>query len=182
MVVGEPGRLHEGVADRGAYEGESSTPQIAAQLARERRLGGDLVRREPVVLDGASADRAPEIGRKTAVLALDREEGARIPDGALDLSAMADDARIAQDALDRDRREARDPSRIESCERPAVPAPPPEHSGPAEPRLRPFEDEELEQPPVGVERNAPLAVVVGDLGLAAGPVTAAGHWTQRQSV
>ena len=56
----------------------------------------------------------------------------------------------------------------------AVPAPPPEHGGPAEPRLRPFEDEELEEPAVRAERNAPLAVVVRDLGLAAGPVTAAG--------
>jgi hypothetical protein len=116
------------------------------------------------------------------MLALDREEGARIPDGTFDLAAVADDARIPQESLDRGGREARDPPWVESCERPAVPASPPEHGGPVEPRLRSFEDEELEETPVGVERNAPLAVVVGDFGLAACPVTAAGHCSQRHSV
>jgi len=177
-----PRRRRSRVADGGAREGESAAPQIAAELARDRRLGRDLTQRAPAVLDGASADRAPEICRKASVLTLDREEGARVPDGALDLAAVADDPRIPQETCDGGGREARDPARVESCKRPAVPAPPPEHGGPAEPRLRPFEDEQLEQAPVGMERNAPLAVVVGDLGLAAGPVTAAGHWTQRQSV
>jgi hypothetical protein len=182
VVVDESGRLHERVADGGAREGESAAPQIAAELARASRLGRDLTRRAAAVLDGASADRAPEICRKASVLTLDREEDARVPDGALDLAAVADDPRIPQETCYGGGREARDPTRVESCERPAVPAPPPEHGGPAKPRLRPFEDEELEQPPVGAERNTPLAVVVGDLGLAAGPVTAAGQRTQRQSV
>ena len=96
---------------------------------------------------------------------------------------MADNSRIAEKTRDGGGREARDPLRIESGEGPAVPAPPAEHGGPAQPRLRSFEDEELEEAPVASERNAPLAVVIGDhLGLAAGPVAAASHRTQRQSV
>jgi hypothetical protein len=116
------------------------------------------------------------------VLALDREESARIPDGALDLASVTDDTRLAEKTLDGGGHEPRDPPRIESGEGAAVPAPPPEHRGPTEPRLRPFEDEELEEPPVAVQRDAPLPVMVGDLGLAAGPVTATPLQVQRQSV
>ena len=85
------------------------------------------------------------------MLALHGEEGPGIADGALDLAAMPDDSRIAQEPRDVGGREARDLGGIEAGEGGAVAAPSGEDGGPAQPRLRAFEHEELEEPAVGAD-------------------------------
>src|SRR5215468_9685232 len=107
MVVDEPGRLHEGVADRGSHEREAAPREVTAERARHRSLGRHSAGRAGTALDGRSSDEGPEIGGEAAVLALHREEGTGIGDGAPDLARMPDDAGITLEPHDVPRREGR---------------------------------------------------------------------------
>ena len=117
MVVDHPHRLHEGVADRRADEGEAALLEVP----REARptpacVAGtsfiDLRRFD----DRPAADEAPHVGVEAAELLLHREEGLRVPHRALDLQAVADDPRVEQELLHARRREARHLRGIEARE------------------------------------------------------------------
>src|SRR5262249_62254817 len=96
VIVDEAGGLHEGIADGGPHEGEAPPLEIAAERLRDRRLRGDLPRPAPAVLERAILHEAPHVSGEAPVLALHGEKGAGVGDGALDLAAVADDARVAQ--------------------------------------------------------------------------------------
>src|SRR6187455_3867656 len=87
MVVDEPARLHERVADRRADEPEATLLHVLAHRLRFRGLGGDLRNRLPAVHDRVAADEAPEV----LAQALELEHPPRVVDRGLDLEPVADD-------------------------------------------------------------------------------------------
>ncbi len=107
---------------------------------------GNLRRGAPGVLARDTVHEAPLVGGETAELVLHAQEGAGVRDRGGDLEPVADDARVAEQRFHPAGRVARHARRIEAVERLAVGLAPGEHEVPAEPRLRPFEHEELEQP------------------------------------
>src|SRR5215831_11280095 len=95
MVVNQPGRLHEGVADRGADEAETDSPQGRRERVRLPRAGRYRPRAAPAVAPGFAADEGPHEPVETAVFTLHCKKCPRVAHGALDLQAVADDPRIA---------------------------------------------------------------------------------------
>src|SRR6516165_205155 len=61
MIVHHPHGLHEGVADRAAYEREASPLQVLAHGVRFRGLGRDFLDRPPGVLPRLVADESPNV-------------------------------------------------------------------------------------------------------------------------
>src|SRR5690606_26788228 len=114
----------------------------------------------PPVHDRAAADEAPDVRVEAAELLLEREKAAGVRDRRLDLLAVADDAGIAHQPLDRPRVEACDALRIEVRKRAAIAFALAQDRPPAEPGLGALEQQELEVPPVVADRHAPFDVVV----------------------
>ena len=86
---------------------------------------------------------------------------ARVVDRGLDLPAVADDRRVAEQALDVARAELGDRGGVEARERAAERLALAQDRHPREPGLEALETELLEQPAVVDDGQAPLAVVVG---------------------
>src|SRR5690606_16585766 len=99
----------------------------------------------------------------------------------LDLPAVADDARILQQALDIAFAEARHAREVEAVEGGAEVVALGQDRAPAQPRLERFQAQLLEQAPVVADREAPLPVVVGEelrrrrAPAAAGPTIGSGN-------
>lgn len=162
MVVDEPGRLHVRVADGRPDESKAASAQVRAERLRQQRPGGNPGRRPVAGLDRSAADEPPKITLERAFLFLEGEERARVGDRRLDLGPVPDDTRISQEAGPFPPVVAGDPSRVEAVEGGAVARSLPQDRLPRQARLRPLEDQELEELAVIPERNAPLFVVVGD--------------------
>src|SRR5262249_49373496 len=182
VIVDEAGGLHEGVADGGPHEGEAAPLEIAAERLRDGGLRRYVPRLAPAILERTILHEAPHVGGEAPVLAPHGEKGPGVGDGALDLAAVADDARVAQEPPHVGGGETRDPRGVEGGEGRAITAPPGEDGRPAQPRLRAFQHEELEEPTVGSLRDAPLAIVIGDVGRATSPGAAWPRGGQRHSV
>src|SRR5262245_63242709 len=105
-------------------------------------------------------DRAPHVGIEAAEFLLHREIGARVGDRALDLEAIAHDARIGEKAALPSGREARHRYRIEPGERGAVRRALPQDGLPAQAGLCALEDEEFEELEIVVHGPAPLGVMI----------------------
>jgi hypothetical protein len=165
VVVHHSDRLHERVADRGADEAEAAYLQVLAHRVRLGRGGGNLLHRAPAVLPGPTADELPGVAVEAAELALDRKERPGIGDRGLELEAVAHDARIAHERPQFARAETGHLCGVESRELAAVVLALLQYRVPGEACLRAFQDEELEQPAVIVQRNAPFPVVISDLQL-----------------
>jgi hypothetical protein len=114
----------------------------------------------PRIEHGTAADELPEEGVGSARLVAEREEGPRILDRALDLETVADDAGIGEERPHLGRSIGRHLRGIEVREGAAIVLALLEDGGPGEPRLRALEDQELEEPPLVVERGPPLPVVI----------------------
>src|SRR5207302_1373584 len=82
-----------------------------------------------------AADELPDVPVEGPVLALNREERARVGDRGLDLRAVADDARVVHEAPDSSRGVSADLLRIEPVERLPIRRALLENGRPAEPRL-----------------------------------------------
>ena len=80
-----------------------------------------------------------------------------------DLPLVADDARVAEEALHVPGAEPRHGLRVEAGERLSVALALVQDRRPGEAGLRSLEDEQLEEVPVVVRRHAPLVVVVSDV-------------------
>src|SRR5262252_10231870 len=96
MIVDQPDRLHERIADRRAHEGEAAPAEIAAERVGFHRAGGNPGEGAPSVLPRRAADERPDVALEAAELALDREERPRIADRAGDLESVADDAVVGE--------------------------------------------------------------------------------------
>src|SRR5581483_2095181 len=118
VIVDQPGRLHEGVGDRGPHEAEPAPPEVAAERAGLGALGRHLRGRPPGVDDRPAAHEAPDVPVEAAELALHLQEGPGVADGRLDLGAVPDDAVVGEQAPRVPRGVAGDRRRVEAGERP----------------------------------------------------------------
>src|SRR5581483_691034 len=129
-------------------------------LLRPRR---NLAQRPGTILSRRSTDEPPLVRVEAAELVLHAQERTRVRDGGLDLQPVAHDPGVPEELRHLPRVEARDARGIEAVEGLAIRVPLSQDRDPAETRLRPLENEELEERPVVVHRDAPLLVVVADV-------------------
>ena len=85
MVVHHPDSLHEGVADRGADEAESTLFQIFAQRVRFPGAAGYLPGRSPSIRLRLAADERPDVAVEGAKLFLNGQKRLAIRDRGADL-------------------------------------------------------------------------------------------------
>ena len=109
---------------------------------------------------GTAADELPDVAIEGTELSLHVDKSRGIPDRAFDLQSIANDSGVLHQPLDAVRPITGDFARVESIEGFLIGVPLAQDRDPAQSRLRSLEDEHLEQPPIVVERDAPLMVVV----------------------
>jgi hypothetical protein len=160
VVVDHAHGLHEGVADRGAHEGEAALPELPAHGVGLRRAAGHLPQALPRVLFRPAAGELPDEPIEAPELPPHGEQGPGIPDRAADLQLVAHDPRIGQELLHPGVPVGGDPIGVEAVEGPAVVLPLSQDGEPGKAGLGAFQNQELEEPPVVVDGNAPLPVVV----------------------
>jgi len=113
VVVDEAGRLHERVADRRPDELEAACGQRFRQRQRFRACGRNVRKVASPALPRHAVDERPDERREAADIRLYFQHGLGIGDHALDLAAMADDGRIADQGVDVTLRKAGHASRLE---------------------------------------------------------------------
>jgi hypothetical protein len=188
VIVDQSGGLHEGVADRRADEREASVPERLTERVRLRRERRDLLEASPRVLSRLAADEAPDESIEAAQLGPEGEVGARVPDDAFHFEPVANDARIGEELPDPGRPVVGDLPGMEAVEGAAVRRPLPEDRDPGEAGLSALQAQELEEPSIVVQGDAPLAIViraverVGAGPAAAGAVVGAGGRRARHGV
>src|SRR5688572_4752896 len=163
VIVHQPRRLHEGVADSRADKTEAALLEILAHRIGFRRGRRHLLHRAPTITLRFSSDKTPDVAVEAAELALHRQKSLRVGDGRRDLEAVAHDAGIFHQRGALLCPEARDLTGIETGKGAAVAFPLLQYSVPGQAGLRPFEDQELEPDAVIVYRASPFAVVIGHL-------------------
>jgi len=171
VIVYHAHRLHEGVADRRSDEFEASTQQIAAEGVRLRRARGHLAERAPEVHPGCSANKAPHVDIETPEFPLNREESFCVVYRAADLEAVANDARVPEQAIDSCWGEACYSHRIETDKCVSIGFPLLEDRLPAQASLGAFKRKKLEEDMVVVNRYAPLDIVISDTQWSSSPAT-----------
>src|SRR5690606_5436835 len=117
----------------------------------------------------ARIDEPPDVGVERPELPLHLQKRPGVAHGRLDLPPVPHNPRIGQEPLDLPGPVPRHTRRAEAVERLPVALSLPQDRLPRKPRLRPFQYQKLEEPPVVVHRHAPLLVVVTDRQLALGP-------------
>src|SRR5689334_21391674 len=161
MLVDQAARLHQRVQRRRADEPESA----ALQLLRERDgFGGRNAHlRERLWRRRLRRAVGPEELRQIRSALTERDRRAGVRDRGLDLAPMADDRRVAQQALDVARAEPGQAVGFEARERLAKRLALAEDGQPRETGLEPLEAVLLQQPALLRHRPAPLLVVVVDV-------------------
>jgi len=129
----------------------------SACVAKRFRIGG-----REAVPDRRAVDELPAEIREPLAF-LDVEIGARPGDGRLDLAAVADDARVGEQARDFRLAPARDGRGVEPGEGGAEILALSQDRDPGEPGLEPVEDELFPERAAVPLRHAPFGVVVGDI-------------------
>src|SRR5262249_59413555 len=122
---------------------------LAERLAegiRLRRPWRHLPEALPRVCPRRPSDEVPEEAVEGPELLPEREVGARVLDGRVDLETVPDDPRVGQERADLGRLVARHLPRIEAVEGTPVSGPLPEDRDPSEPGLRALEAPGLEEP------------------------------------
>lgn len=161
MIIYHARRLHVRVADRGSDELEAASFQILGQSVgfQRSRLHG-LSGHALGIAQSPVACEAPDVPIKAAELLLYFQETARIGDGAFDLQAIPDDARVVHQARDVGLSESRHLARLEVLERLPEVLALAQDRNPAQPRLKALQDQHLEHLPIIMDRHAPLLVVI----------------------
>src|SRR5215472_8889112 len=163
VVVHEPDRLHERVADRGSHELEAAALQLLAHESRVSGLRGHLAKRRPGVTYRPALHELPDVGGERAVLRLHLAELLRVGHGRLDLQAISHDAGVSHQARAPGSIEPRHLGGIETSERLPVPLALSEDRVPTEARLRALKEQHLEQVSIIAGGHAPLRIVVRHL-------------------
>src|SRR6185503_6295230 len=122
--------------------------------------GGYIGQRARPIHERLTAYEIPKKTRERAKLLLCRQEGARVADGRRYLQTIADDAFVAEEFRHAAGIVGSDLASVESVERAAIVLALSQNRDPRKPRLRPFQDEHLEEVPIVVRRTPPLLVVV----------------------
>ena len=162
MVIDESGRLHEGIADRGADKLESPTLQIITNGIGERCSRRQIVLIAETIDDRLPLHEGPEIFVETPPLLLHSEEGFSIRDRGLNFQSIADDLLILNQSLDLARAEARHLLGIEVGKGFGKTLALVEHDSPRESGLEGVEDHELEKLALIMKRHPPLGVVISN--------------------
>src|SRR6478672_5214154 len=147
MVVDHPYRLHEGIADRAADEPEAAALQVLAHRVGLGRASGNILERLASVLPRLTADKAPNISVERAMLLLNGQKCFRVGDCRFNLKAVPHDSRIGQQSLSFSLTIRGDSGGIEPIGRLTIIVALVQNRGPAQSRLGPFEDYELEKQP-----------------------------------
>ena len=165
MVVHEPHRLHEGVGGGRPDEAETAAAKVPGERGRLWGPGNGAEHRpgEPPGPGPGLGLEAPEVRRERAHLPAEFQRAASIPDGRLDLAAVAHDARLLEELLHAARAEAGHARRVEALELPAEGGPLPQDGEPGQPRLKSLEAKLLEELRLVGDWEAPLLIVVGDV-------------------
>ena len=165
MVIDHANGLHEGVTNRRPHELEPPLPQIPAHGFGLRSAGGYIGHPGPRVLHGLSPDKPPDVTVKAAELFLHLQEGLGVRDSCGDFAPVSDDLRIDQQLRHVSFGVSGDFPDIEIVESFSVACPLFKNGGPAQPGLRPLQNEQLEEAPVVVKGHAPFLIVIGLLQL-----------------
>ena len=84
VIVDHSCGLHEGVADGGADEGESSSLEVFAHRVGFRCVGGHVFQRFPPIVDWPAFDELPNILIKASNFLLDDKKGLGVGNGGMD--------------------------------------------------------------------------------------------------
>src|SRR6516162_1962830 len=181
MVIDHPSRLHKSVANRRPYELEAALSQILAH--RIRFFGGawNVAHTLPCILHRCVIDELPNIGVEAAKMPLHLDKSFGIHDGVFDLQSVAYDSGIGEQFSELPLSVSRDLAWLDIVKGAAVALALSQYGDPAQPCLRAFENEQLEQSSIIVERATPFTVVVGDvkrvIGCPSAPLNS--HHTRR---
>lgn len=96
VVVDHSCRLHEGVADCRTDELEAAFLEGLAHGIRFGRCGGNVFEAFPMVADGSTVNKLPDVGIERAEFSLDIQEGAGVSHGGLYFKPVADDAGVIE--------------------------------------------------------------------------------------
>src|SRR5438132_4478119 len=173
VVIDHADGLHVRVDDGGTDQPEATAFQVLAEGVGLLALRRDVLDRSGTILLRSPVDKTPLIGGETPELVPHAQEGPGVLDRRFDLEPVANDARVSEELLHLAGIEARDALGIEAGKGPPVGFPLPQDRDPAQAGLGTFEEQELEQSVVVVNRDTPLLVVVADVeGVRSAPPTA----------
>jgi len=117
----------------------------------------------PCILHRCVIDELPNIGVEAAKMPLHLDKSFGIHDGGFDLQSVAYDPGIVEQFSELPLSVSRDLAWLEIVKGAAVALALSQYGDPAQPCLRAFENEQLEQSSIIVERATPFTVVVGDV-------------------
>ena len=181
VIVDQPARLHECVANCGADELESALEQITAERVTLGCSRGYFGGRAALIFARPASDEAPDVAIETTELVLHLDERLRIPQRRGDLQSIADDTGVGHQRRDFVRVVARDLLHIEVVEGAAIVFALVQNRRPAEAGLRAFQDQQLKPVPVILQRHAPFLIVVGQIDRSFRPGTRARQLHSRKS-
>ncbi len=162
VVVDHSGGLHKGIANGRADETKAALVQILAHRVRLYAFWRNLSESLEFVLLCFPSYELPDVFVERAKLFLDLEELPRVLNGRRNLGAIADDARVAQEALDVAPRVAGDFAGVEVVKGAAEVGALVQYNLPIQASLERVEDHELEEFAVVVDGHAPFGVVIFD--------------------
>jgi hypothetical protein len=110
----------------------------------------------------------PNISVEAAEMPLHLDTCFGVYNGGFDLQSVAYNPGVVEQLSELSLSISRDPGRLEIVKGSPVTLALSQHGDPAQPCLRAFENEKLEQPSIIVERSTPLAVMVGNVELVIG--------------
>ena len=171
VIVNHACCLHEGVADRRADEFESASQQVAAHgvgFGRSRRY---VSQGSPPILNWRTANKAPEISVERSEFFSHLKKSFRVLNRSCDFQPVPNDAIVAQQPLHVSPAVAGDLFRAKSVKCLSVVLPLFQNGVPAEPCLRAFQNQELEEHSIVVYRNAPFLIVISNGWFSRGPGT-----------
>src|SRR5580704_2078677 len=120
MVIHHAHGLHEGVADRGPHEGETTPFEFFAQDVRFRRGSWKWLRRPPRIYFRRAPDKLPEVPVERSELLLYLQESLCVLCHRSDLQEVANNAGIAHECLQLAAAEACNAVGIETTEGGAI--------------------------------------------------------------
>jgi hypothetical protein len=122
-----------------------------------------------MIADRLPADELPNVLVEAPELLLHREKRFRVLDRRVNLQFVANNARVREELLDFARIVSRNFVRLEIIESAPVVLSLFQDGNPAQAGLGAFENQELEQQAVVVNRHAPFMVMIGDVKISFGP-------------
>ena len=160
MIIDHSNGLHMGVKHGRTQELESPFLQIFRPKDRFRALSGVIIQAFKPVDPGLSGDPGPHVAGKVPKFPADLEESLGVMDGGEYFGPVTDDALILQQPADLAGPETGDFLEIKPGKILAEILAFIQNRPPGKTRLERFQNQELENFPVVMDRNAPFLVMV----------------------